>query len=630
MTRVVVHFGGDAPAAGPGDLLVSFDEGAAGAERASELLTAVEPLIRDAYVRWVADRSSEAMDGQGPGARRVLGGLPVWWLSTAGMKDNETETTFTDLCRLGAIDRALADHAADSLWAHGPAPDMDAVLQRLAVARGAAYESTPTPGAIRRPRLGRILAGRLALAARLLGQLVVVRGLSRALGRSAPPGAAPVRLLSFWPRTLTLGAAGPTDDIYRGLARRALAAGGPGGAAQAAYVGVSQARFAREPRRVRELIAARRRGQPLTFLEDRLTLGDVTMPLRTLPLALACRREARRVVRGGGAPFLGVDARELLDLPALALLARAEVAYHVVVGRLAERLARDERPAAVVSPLELYPFARALYWGLKRGNDATRTIAMQHALVTPGKLWYVFDPRETSGRPEAMPVPDVMLCQGEGARDLLAGAGLREESLHLTGSPRYDALELREQRAPSTGAAGRRAVLVLPSLDAADGEALVEAALRACARIGAGVECRVAAHPLQLAPAELARQRAPGLGVPLTVEDRPLYDALDDCDLAIASYSTAADEAIVRGVPVIVYAGLRPPMSSVAWTGAAPVARTWGELERAVEDGLERAPLPDAETRERHVRWVFHKLDGHATDRCLDEIRPAVREEALV
>jgi hypothetical protein len=81
---------------------------------------------------------------------------------------------------------------------------------------------------------------------------------------------------------------------------------------------------------------------------------------------------------------------------------------------------------------------------------------------------------------------------------------------------------------------------------------------------------------------------------------------------------------------VIVYAGLRPPMSSVAWTGAAPVARTWGELERAVEDGLERAPLPDAETRERHVRWVFHKLDGHATDRCLDEIRPAAREEALV
>ena len=49
MSRLVVHFAGAEPA--PDDcLLVSFDEGGAGAERASALLTTVEPEVREAYM----------------------------------------------------------------------------------------------------------------------------------------------------------------------------------------------------------------------------------------------------------------------------------------------------------------------------------------------------------------------------------------------------------------------------------------------------------------------------------------------------------------------------------------------------------------------------------------------------
>ncbi len=599
MSHLVVEFAAAGPKhPGPPDL--SFDELRGPAEavaRAAELLDAIEPSTRDEYVRWIGDRSVEAMSGLGPGGNRVLGDMPVWWLSSASMRDNEADPTFERLCRLIAIERAMAAERSARLVALAPDAAMDAVLARLTRERGIAYESHGVRPGRTGPSLTRALAGRLRIAARLLASAAIALPLRRiAVG----PGG--VSFLCTWPQTLSLDPE-PRDSSFRGLldaARRDLDAG---------ILTVVHPAYRRPSRIVK--LARRGRGSRLTALSRHVRFSDLRAVVRSATVAIACAREARRVRREAGHRFLGLDARELLDLPLLARLSSAEVGYHLALAGQAERWARSERPSALVSALELYPIARAVYHGARRGHPAVTVIAVQHATVTPGKLWYALDPRESRGQ-ASIPLPDQILCQGEGARDVFLAGGVPAEALKLTGSPRFDALREGDLRGRGDAA------LILPSLDARDGIALVEAALEACD--AAGLEPRVLAHPMQAAPARVAARRA-------EIEERPLYVAMESARAVIASYSTTGDEAIVRGLPVAIYAGLRPLVAASGWTGAAPVARTPARLVAVVRELVAGDGGVGEEARARHIHWAFHRVDGRATERCLTLIRAASEGE---
>ena len=92
-----------------------------------------------------------------------------------------------------------------------------------------------------------------------------------------------------------------------------------------------------------------------------------------------------------------------------------------------------------------------------------------------------------------------------------------------------------------------------------------------------------------------------------------------NADVVVTSYSTAGDEAIALGCPVVCYAGLRPSMSSFLDIPAAPVVHDAGELlaalERMIDDPeyLEayRSRWPDL------IEGSFHRLDAQASHRML-------------
>ena len=109
----------------------------------------------------------------------------------------------------------------------------------------------------------------------------------------------------------------------------------------------------------------------------------------------------------------------------------SQIPFYLVVARAVERAVRAEGIQQLVCFLELYPLARAVYYGAKRGNPNITTVAYQHANINLMKLWYSYRAEELipPGNDQdnfiaTMPIPDLYIFQGRSGMNVFKSVRL--------------------------------------------------------------------------------------------------------------------------------------------------------------------------------------------------------------
>ena len=551
------------------------------------------------------------------------GELAYWWLTDASMKDNEVNTSFEYLCHLEVFQEALRMGAGRCVF-YGKDP-MTALLVGRACASMSVPFHCPGVGAIRvKWGIWRGLAARLWFAWCLLARLVVFRTFFPARPADGRPR---IAFYTLFP-TLLRGAEERLDDRnYAGFPEYATRHADLNTLYLATFSPASLGDWRRLWTQRKDLGSPN--GQRLVLLESYLRFTDLALVMSNLVFVF-WYLWLNWTDRGFRESFQydGINIYELVGPEYARSFLGNQLPAHLVLTRLVERAVRDHSITHLGCFLELYATARAVYYGAKRGRSDVANVAYQHANINRLKLWYSYQPAEVARRVptetrfvDTMPLPDQYLFQGENGMRVVLESGYPQERCHVTGSPRYDALGClllsrgQEQRSAPSGDSQARTVLVIPSLSEQDADELVEMCVRACAGSKFKLSVQVKPHPSSSVGERvpLVQQRYAFYDV--EVVEGALYELIENADVVVTSYSTAGDEAIALGCPVVCYAGLRPSMSSFLDIPAAPVVHDAGELlaalERMIDDPeyLEayRSRWPDL------IEGSFHRLDAQAS-----------------
>ncbi|MFA5097259.1 MAG: CDP-glycerol glycerophosphotransferase family protein [Candidatus Margulisiibacteriota bacterium] len=286
----------------------------------------------------------------------------------------------------------------------------------------------------------------------------------------------------------------------------------------------------------------------------------------------------------------------------------------LLLTRSCGRMFKSTGAKVLVSSHETYPQSRVLFYEAKKLG--VYTYALQHASITPMKLWYAFSPSELS---EGMPVSDAFIFQGEMGRRVLIEGGYPEIKSFVLGSPRSDKLFYLKQEGIETELPkNKKIVLVTTVLSTGDTKAIIEAVVRVAAKRKDLHFC-IKPHP-----------NCPVAGL----LDEKLYENISEShdnvhqlilrsNVLVTTYSITADEAIALGCPVIC---LRTDsiidMSSFFEVPAAPYAASVDELETFIDEAaLNTGDFPSYRRNwPQLIKDTFFLLDGKATQRIVNLI----------
>ena len=536
MSRLIVCWTN--PVAAPEGPLLSFlpptaEEALAGHVsgrflRAREMPSAARAQARADYLGTAARIGAERVGGRT--LREEASDGNAWWHHPVSYKDCENDPTFARILALRAILWAADAVSADAIETWGAPPEIVAALNgRFKVIVHAAPWCVPEP-----------IWWLRALASRVFGLIRSLLDLIACIG-ARPAGPRPnVLLLGYWDWSVREEDGRLVDRYFKALPAEIAALGRSVGRLCWLDVFGDPARASRG----RRAAVRAAKSENIALLQSYLDIGDAleaAFELRPLSAYLRRRNDPdfRVIFEIDGLDLFPLFAERLLrgfldgGLPRCALIEKAS-----------QRACAALKPKVCVHFLEHHPHARAAFAGARAAG--ARTAAIQHAGFCREKTFYFFDPAlEFRGDPDgrAVPAPDLVFAMGEMTRKHFLDCGYPCERVLTTGSPRYDHVRPPVPAKTRSGAGVR--VLLAPALDL-DVEAALLAAAAAAAHDAPGVELRLRDHPF--APLSRRPEYA-------SVKDRvalstgSLDEDLDWADLVLFSYSTVAEEAVLKGVP---------------------------------------------------------------------------------
>lgn len=577
-----------------------------------------EPIVDDvcretraAFIRFMAEWPTHPLrEGKSFKERLTLDpepALSLWWLTDCSMKDNEGCQVFDRLCHLGLLQRICSDRryagavvcSADTAFRAACASALDAAG---VPARVDSHVRAQEVMALALRQVGRRIASLTVLWLRWAAWLGRSDSARQVIGTSAfvvPPAWADASHCL-------------EDRVYGNvLAEVAKTESG-----RPTYL----CTLSDSLRHLRGVDTSHL-SWPVVPLESYLTLRAMlraTFDVRPLWRCLVLDRELCR-----HAVVHGVSIGALLRPDLWRDLVGSRTLLYRLVADATERYARTSRPGVIVCAHDLYPIARAVYWGAQQAG--VRTAAFQHAAISHMKLWHSFDPSELDA-PSGMPLPDQYLFQGRLGEQIAKESGFPASRCVLVGGPRYDdwagrLATIDRQRVRTmlgVDPHGRLAVVLLPYR--ADEEWLLADLAMAAALVLPDVQFVFKAHPSsrQHAMMRALVDRSPARARCAIVNDdtRALLVA---ADVLITTYSSTGDEAMALGKPVIgVASSVRCNMASFAEIPAAPIVYTVAGLTQAI-----REATGGSDRFERYRRhWSnlvvasFFQLDGAAARRA--------------
>lgn len=573
----------------------------------------VRAAARERYIDLVARMGTVPVEPGLTLRSALVRGRPTssWWYHPVAFKDCESDSTYASMLAIEMICVTAKEHGVTKLILVGAPAEVAAVLgSAFDVAQQARRRSRSLA-----PALIRGVLSRMRMLIRLLRYRTVTRPF---LDRTRPTD---VALAAYWDWSLRWdNHSGDFEDRYFKDLPKVL---------RARDLRVQWFTWLEpdsEPReRERSLdavLAPIRTSSEVVFLNALISPSEIALAYlrfdtwRTIRKAHALRKLLRDE---------RIDYFPLFKRPLLIGAVGSTIGTCELLALAYQRAAALYQPHIVLSFLEHFPHSRALYAGISASNRKAWLI--QHASYSHDKTFLALDrEREYRGWPDGCQSPhaDRVFSMGMLGKRLFEEMGYPEASVVATGSTRYDirfpaaAVRRRLEEKPFR-------ILVVSSMDVETDIEMVQAAVAAVNGLN-DVVLTLRSHPFRKVEEHPAFASLQGR---VAISVRSLDDDLADTDVVLFTYSTVAEEALLRGVRVWQWLPRGYNASALAEVAAIRSFTTIRTLRNAIEQkdrGYEPSEPSEAERR-RVADELFGAADGSATARIADFIEKAIRNE---
>jgi hypothetical protein len=269
----------------------------------------------------------------------------------------------------------------------------------------------------------------------------------------------------------------------------------------------------------------------------------------------------------------------------------------------------------------MFPHSRAFYAGARQGSPETKLATMQHASYSRGKTFVRLDPEiEFHGKPDncSIPKPDCVFAMGKLGKEIFQECGFATHGIFLTGSARYEHIRTDPIVKAQRTSPNVFNILMVTALDRDSEMDMVDAVYFASKDLPC-INLFLRNHPF-------ARMDEHPLFQPMkdriTITNGPLEDDLQNTDLIMFSYSTVAEEALIRGVPVWQWCSAGYNGSVFRDMRVIPTFYSVSELRESLKQFIGNPVpfIPDEKTRNNVLNKCFYKVDGKASERIASKI----------
>ena len=584
--------------------------------RGRDVLQDVRPRARRAYLDLVV-RIGNTPCVRGRTLRQALrgaDGVSRWWFLKPSERDCtwDGDPTYSVLLRLLTVRAVAEKYHISAMTLHGASR---AVEEALGVAKPARLRH----GATAAMAVVRGLTARLRLIAQGLHRRWLYRRLPSVEATSCD-----VLLEAHWDWSLGPepdGAGGLRERYFGDLPQRLRAQG-----ARVAWLASTEpaVELWQRGRPLSRVIGAVRGHRDVVLLERFLSLRDVVFTALDIRCAVVVAAFMR--VPAFRALFI-VDDLDLyplmrgmlIDSACGAGVARCE---QLLVGT--RRACGALRPRILVTFLEMFLHARALYAGARQGAPGLAIWAAQHAAYCSDKVFGILDPRaDLAGEPDGcpMPAPDGIFAMGSLSRGLWRDDGFDERHLVIAGGLRYqDTTVVTRPRKTRHGTS----VLLVASMNTEADIDMCDAFASAAHGV-AEVRLRLRDHPQHCLS---ERSEFEGFRGVIEVTRGSMDAALADADLVCFTYSSLAEDAFVRGIPI--WQWLWPGFNGSVFVDlpVIPAFTSVAALRTALTAFVANAASyqPTRETQEDVARQCFGPDPASAARRIADHLVARLRE----
>lgn len=273
-----------------------------------------------------------------------------------------------------------------------------------------------------------------------------------------------------------------------------------------------------------------------------------------------------------------------------------------------------------------YIYGRAIIRGLRKAGDSI-IVGMQHGPIAYMKLNYATDSDSVTGKgKQSNPHPDIYLVDGPMAKTILKEGGIPSHCIFPVGPVRFSQLWPRAAQSSEIKRFQQLPVRMLIAPGHSDTEFVLKFAFDAL-KSTKDLKLIVKLHPkVPQGRFDQVMSQFPNLNGEqiICVDEGTIYDWMDQVDMILATYSSAAIEAIVFGLPVIILeSGRTPDQSTFSWNDS-PVLRasTPENLKQCInrlktDKGFRNLYLKNLQ---REAVLSFGAMDGKEIDRAVDLI----------
>lgn len=279
------------------------------------------------------------------------------------------------------------------------------------------------------------------------------------------------------------------------------------------------------------------------------------------------------------------------------------------------------RPKIALTFLEMFPYSRAFYAGARQGSPETKLATMQHASYSREKTFVRLDPEiEFYGNPDncSIPKPDYVFAIGELGKEIFQECGFVAQDIFLTGSARYDYVNSNFIDNSKNTPKKTYNLLMVTSLDRDIEMDMIDAVYFASKDLLC-IKLLLRNHPF--APMDEHPLFQP-MKECITITSGTLEEDLQNTDLILFSYSTAGEEAFIRGIPVWQWCSAGYNGSVFRDLRVIPTFYSVSKLRESLIKFIDN-PLPfipDEKTRNNVLNECFYKADGKSSERIASKI----------
>ena len=315
----------------------------------------------------------------------------------------------------------------------------------------------------------------------------------------------------------------------------------------------------------------------------------------------------------------GIDFSPLLKPKLYSGFSNFTIPHYELVYLASLRAFNTYKPKLSASFLELFLHSRSLYQAAQNSGANVVNCAVQHASYSREKTLALLEPTiEYKGEPDNCPVPkpDYIFAMGELGKEVFMESGFPEERVFLTGSTRYEHVTCDTIKKDKPGSPVK--LLLVASLDRDHEMEMVEA-VHLATKDSPGIQLYLRSHPFARMDECPAFQ---GYKDRIQITDGTLEEDLQGADLIVFTYSTVAEEALIRGIPVWQWCSTAYNASVFRDIGVVPQFYSVSDLKNALQAfiGNPQAYVPNDETREVVLKRCFYKSDGKTSQRVADKI----------